>query len=252
MQNVLALHCMLASGAAWRRVAAACGGCWYAPDLPGHGAAPPWKGSAYMADALAVAAARAPEGRFDLIGHSYGGCLALRMLVEMPARIRSLVLVEPVMFAAGEPDVLADHFAQLAPYGTALRAGDGEAAARVFTGLWGDGRSWEELKPAQRAYIAARIALVAASEPGIAEDAHGILSRLPAVPPPTLLVTRRDPPEIVKTVADGLAARLRGAVRGTAGQGHMIPMQAPAELAARIGVFWNEMDPAHQGPGPVR
>lgn len=235
---------MLASGGAWRAVAAAAGERWTAPDLPGHGAAPNWIGGDYMADALAVAVRHAPAGPFDLVGHSYGGCLALRLLVDMPERVRSLALIEPVMFAAGDPATVAAHFDEMAPHADALRGGHREDAARIFTALWGDGRPWKALKSSQRVYIADRIHLITASEPGIASDAHGILTRLPADPPPVLLVTRRNPPPVVASIAHDLAARLPGTARTEIGRGHMIPMEAPEALADRLCAFWNEADPA--------
>jgi lipase len=36
----------------------------------------------------------------DVIGHSFGGTVALRLAVERPDLVRSLVLIEPVFVAA--------------------------------------------------------------------------------------------------------------------------------------------------------
>ncbi|WGH79243.1 alpha/beta fold hydrolase [Jannaschia ovalis] len=235
MRDVLALHCMLAAGAAWRGVQAALPEArLVCPDLPGHGRAPDWDGGHFMDQALELALAAAPPGALDILGHSYGGCLALRILVERPERVRSLVLVEPVMFAAAPPDLRQAQRAANAPYAAAMAAGDCDGAARAFTGMWGGGPDWDAMPERQRGYIRDRIDLIAASGPGIVEDAHDLLARLPAGPPPVTLVTRTDPPAIVAGIAEGLATRLPGARTARLGRGHMIPMEAPEALAGLI------------------
>lgn len=234
-EPILALHCMLASGAAWRGVRAALPGrTMICPDLPGHGT-DGWDGTgAYMDAALDLAWAVAPEGPIDVVGHSYGGCVALRMLAEEPGRIRSLTLIEPVMFAAAPEAERLAHARDMAGFHAELEAGKREAAARRFTGLWGAGRAWDALSERQRSYITDRIHLIAASGPGIVDDVHGILDRLPTAPPPVTIVTRQDPPPITEGIARGLAARLPGAQVRRLGHGHMIPMERPAETAALL------------------
>ncbi len=226
---------MLASGAAWRGVRAALPErMMICPDLPGHGA-DGWDGTgAYMDAALEVARRAMPEGAVDVVGHSYGGCVALRMLAEDSGRIRSLTLIEPVMFAAAPEAERLAHARDMAGFHAALDAGAREAAARQFTGLWGDGRAWDALSDRQRLYITERIHLIAASGPGIVDDIHDILDRLPTAPPPVTIVTRQDPPPITDGIARGLAAQLPGAVVRRLGHGHMIPMEMPAETAALL------------------
>lgn len=48
---------------------------------------------------IARAALGAPV---DVIGHSFGATVALRLALERPELVRSLVLVEPVLFAAAK------------------------------------------------------------------------------------------------------------------------------------------------------
>ncbi|WP_299816285.1 alpha/beta fold hydrolase [uncultured Jannaschia sp.] len=233
MRTILALHCLLASGASWRGLQEAMPDArLVCPDLPGHGAATAWDPSGdFMDEAAAIAWATAPDGPFDLLGHSFGGCVALRMLADAPDRIRSLALVEPVMFAAGDRRVRAANRAAMESVEATLRAGDRDGAARGFARLWGDGADWNTVPARRRDYLSDRIHLLAAAGPGIVEDVHAILPRLPADPPPVTLVTRRNPPAIVAGIADGLRERIAGMRIVRIGSGHMIPMEAPGALA---------------------
>lgn len=240
MRSMLALHCMLASGGAWRGVQAALpDAAMICPDQPGHGRAPEWDGGAFMDQALALALDAAPEGAFDLIGHSYGGCVALRLLADHPGRVRSLTLVEPVMFAAADPDLCATQRDGMASFRTNLDAGDRDAAAQAFTDDWGDGTGWDAVPERQRVYIRDRIHLIEASGPGIMDDIHRVLDRLPRNAPPVSIVVQHDAPDIVTGIANGLCARMPQATITKIGAGHMIPMANAAALADHLRMVWD-------------
>ncbi|SFI84935.1 alpha/beta fold hydrolase [Jannaschia pohangensis] len=240
-RDVLALHCGLASGAAWRGVQAALPGRrLICPDLPGHGAAADWDRQVdFQTQALADVLAALPDAPVDVIGHSFGGCLALRLLADHPARVRSLILFEPVMFAAADPADRLAHTAEMAPFARFLDADDRVGAAAFFHDLWGDGRPFAAMSDRAQAYIAARIHLIRACEPSILDDVHGVLDRLPALSVPCLILTRHAPPPIVGQIAAGLSARLSASVEDL-GQGHLTPLTEPASLAARAQAFWGE------------
>lgn len=240
MRRVLALHCTLASGAAWRGVAAHLSGMdVICPDLPGHGDAPDRDAAQdFQTQALDVALSQAGEGPFDVVGHSFGGTLGLRLLVERPDAVRSLTLIEPVMFLAADPEALTRHWIDLAPFEAAMAAGDPASAARHFHREWGGRVRFDDLPERARDAMARRIGAIPAQEPSIVGDVHGILPRLPVDAPPVLIVTRALPTGIVAAIADGLAARLPRARRASLGQGHMIPMEEPDALAALLRDFW--------------
>lgn len=246
MRSVLALHCMLAAGAAWRGVQAALPeATLICPDLPGHGRAPDWDGGPFMDQALKLALDAAPQGAFDLVGHSYGGCVAMRLMADRPHRVRSLTVIEPVMFAAASPPLRAAQQAGMAAFRAALDAGDRDAAARAFTATWGNGDGWDTMAERQRTYIRDRIHLIAASGPGIADDVHGVLDRLPRDARPVSIVIQRDAPAIVAGIADGLVARMPQARIARIGSGHMIPLTDAADLAMHLRAIWEtEADPA--------
>src|SRR5215510_5861771 len=75
-----------------------------AVDLYGSGKTAAWPHDQPMRldDELALLSSvfRAAGDRFHLIGHSYGGPIALKAALADPKRVLSLVLYEPVLFSA--------------------------------------------------------------------------------------------------------------------------------------------------------
>ena len=243
---VLALHCSLAHSGAYAGLAEALTGITLtALDFIGHGAARDWDGqedyhSAATAQALGLAAALGQGQPIDLIGHSFGGTVALRLAVERPDLVRSLLLVEPVFFAAakaaGDPAwdrFITDH----REFGDLVAAGNRTEAARQFHAIWGNGEPFEALPARTQAYLADRIHLITAPWPVVLDDAPGLLApgRLERVRGPVLLVEGNLSPEIVPAVNRALAARLPKVSRMTVPEaGHMLPISHPVPLAALV------------------
>ncbi|MGR3503146.1 alpha/beta fold hydrolase [Pseudaestuariivita sp.] len=246
-RTLVAVHCSLAFGKAWAGVAKALDGRMQvlACDMPGHGASPDWRpGDAELqgltADAV-VARMEALSGPAHLVGHSFGGTVALRVALERPDLVASLTLIEPVFFAAAfahDPASRAVYEAQFTGFGDAYRRGDLRSAAREFTSIWGGGVPWEALPEPQRQMMADRIHLIPAGEPGIIDDVGGMLAlgRLEALSCPVTLIEGAESPPIVSAIQTALAARVAHASRHVIeGAGHMVPLSHPAEVARLIG-----------------
>ncbi len=74
-------------------------------DQPSHGRSADWDGERDLHGlttqiSIVMAEMIGEGGPVDIIGHSFGGTVALRMALERPDLVRSLTLVEPVIFAA--------------------------------------------------------------------------------------------------------------------------------------------------------
>ena len=101
---VIALHCSGSTAGQWRELGAALDARLrlVAPEHYGCESTGPWSGE--HAFALADEAERTiqiiDQSLFNvhLVGHSYGGAVAMRVAVERPNRIASLSLYEPVAF----------------------------------------------------------------------------------------------------------------------------------------------------------
>ena len=73
-------------------------------DLPGHAGSDPLPAAPSLvpyADAVAAVTAREGIGPVDVVGHSFGGLVALRLAVRRPGVVRSLVLAAAAGITSG-------------------------------------------------------------------------------------------------------------------------------------------------------
>ncbi len=241
-RRALALHCSLAHSGAW----AATAGLLSEPltltafDLPGHGKSADWDGTGDYTSLCARVAAGFIDEPVDLIGHSGGAVAALQLAQEMPGAIRSLTLIEPVLFAAARDFPEWDAFvAAMMPYREALAAGERMRAAQDFTGIWGTGTPWEGLDARTQAYMAERIHLIEAGMPGLADDNRGVLAvgGLEGLEMPVMLIIGAESPPVIARIAEEIAARLPDVgLAEVPGAGHLLPVTHPAQVAGLIDV----------------
>lgn len=239
----VALHCGLAHAGIWKGMADALEEPLRltALDLPGHGKSADWNGADdYTAACAKAACAFVGADQVDLIGHSGGAVAALQLALTVPERIRTLTLIEPVLFAAVRGTDLWDvHQTAMAPYVTALAAGERMAAAEAFTAVWGTGRPWAELDQVQRQYLADRIHLIEAGMPALADDNFGILAegRLEALDLPVMIVIGTESPAVIAGIAEEIAGRLPDVgLAEVPGAAHMLTVTHPLPLAGLVDV----------------
>lgn len=236
----LALHCMLASGSYWGPIAARLGGRidLRGFDMPGHGRSPAWDPVAGEPDFHSTVtrfAASLIDRPVDLIGHSLGATVALRIAVAAPEAVRSLTLIEPVLFAAAPDAVQAARDAELAAQ---LADGNTAQAVRSFMAAWG-AQGYDDLTPAMQEQMRARIGIVAENAATLTEDRARLLrpGGLEAIDAPVLLISGTQSPAVIHSIAEALAGRLADVGRATVpGAGHMLPITHPDEVAGLIAV----------------
>lgn len=243
-RRAVAIHCTQAHGGAWRGVARILADrlTILAPDMPAHGKSGDWDLKGDLHDVTyAALLPLVQEEPVDLIGHSFGATVALRMALEVPDQIRSLTLIEPVYFAAAQqtdPDAVAAHLAEAASYLEPIARGDMEAAARLFNRMWGDGTKWADIPENVRRYMIDRIGLIPRQSPALFNDGPGLLApaRIARARMPTLLLDGAQSPAVVASIMEAFDAMLPNARRVTVqGAGHMVPITHPQETAAAIG-----------------
>ncbi len=230
---------MLGSGRSWGPIADRLDGRidLRAPDWPGHGRSAAWQpgpGPDITTTAARLVGA-AIDRPLDLIGHSFGAVVALRIAVAAPQAIRSLTLVEPVLFAAlpardRDADGLMDRLL------AAEAAGDRAGATRMFMRHWG-GTDPDAAQAPARAQMQAQMATVLDSMPDLYDDRGRILrdGGIEAIEAPVLLISGAQSPPGIHSIAEALAARMADVGRATVpGAGHMAPLTHPDAVAGLI------------------
>ncbi|MFD1882752.1 alpha/beta fold hydrolase [Paracoccus pacificus] len=238
----LAISCMLGSAGLWTGVADQLQGrvALTGFDLPGHGRSADWQPTPDGPDYATLStriAAELIDRPIDLIGHSFGATIALRIAVAAPEAIRTLTLIEPVLFAAvRDTPGNAENARWAEALGALFKAGDIRGATRMFTTTWGT--DFDALPvPAQEAMIR-RMPLVQYSNKSLYEDTGRILRKdgLEAIDAPVMLIAGAESPAVIHDIADALAARLPDVGRATVpGAAHMLPATHPVQVAGLIG-----------------
>jgi pimeloyl-ACP methyl ester carboxylesterase len=243
-RRVLALHCTLAHAGAWRGLAEAMPDeiGLLAPDMFGHGRSPDWDGSGDFTERMVSALVPLIDAPVDVVGHSMGGVIALHLAAWHSQLVRSLTLIEPVLFgivAQEAPALLKAQAAQNAPFEAAIATGDFDAAARLFNGGWGaeGGRSWADTPEAVRAAMARGVRIVPACAPAVTKDRFGLFAAggLNGVTMPVRLLHGDQTQPIVAAANQGVARQLPQArVCVVAGAGHMLPITHPVAVADQL------------------
>ncbi|WP_299024885.1 alpha/beta hydrolase [uncultured Sulfitobacter sp.] len=241
-RRALAIHCTLGHVGAWRGLAAALKEdlSLLAFDLPSHGKSGVWDRTGNVHDVATDMALALIDGPMDLIGHSFGATVALRIAVQNPELVRSLTMIEPVYFAAAiqdRPELLAQHQKANAALDAAFAEGDEREAARVFHRDWGDGTAWEDLPARMQDHMARLVHYVPASAAFLHHDSAGLLQerRLDRAAMPSLIIEGDASPPMSGQIAESLEKRLPDVDRVIVKDaGHMVPLTHVQEVAAPI------------------
>jgi 3-oxoadipate enol-lactonase len=166
-----------------------------------------------------------------LIGHSFGGVVALEAAARLPGRVCAVIAWEPPFGPLADAETRAGFATLATATGRAYMAGGAAAAAATFLdGVAGDG-AWQALPDRARAFIAAQGdgAYVDAALGGL--DPGG-LSRI--VAPVTILTSTASEP-FYGPIARAVVERIPGArLVVLDGLRHTAPITAPEPVAAAI------------------
>lgn len=244
--RVIALHCSGSGARQWRHLGETLGTRYelLAPEYYGSKGIGPWTGT--HAFTLADEAARiisiidTADRKVHLIGHSYGGGVALHMALIRPDRIASLILYEPSAFhllkdiEIGGARALAEIDAIACEVARGVTTGDYRGAAESFVDYWSGNGAWNTLRPELQSDLRRWVpkapldfaALIGErTEPGAYACLHF----------PVLIIRGSDAPAPTRLIADALSTLLPSArLAKIAGAGHVGPLTHTAEVNAMI------------------
>jgi pimeloyl-ACP methyl ester carboxylesterase len=232
-EPIVMLHSSASSSAQWRSAAELLSDRYrvLAPDLHGYGGTSPWAGRAafrleHEASIVCSLLARA-GGDAHLVGHSFGGAVALHVARTRPDLLSSLTVIEPVAFhLLRREDVaaLVEIMEVANGVANALACGDYFGGMARFVDYWSGPGAWETVAPERRAGFAARLGKVALdfeatlNEPAMLRDFREIAI-------PTLVVQGSRSPRPTRRICELLAYVLPDAQLAIVeGAGHMAPV----------------------------
>jgi pimeloyl-ACP methyl ester carboxylesterase len=160
-EPVVLVHSSGMSSAQWRKLAGAVAAASYRAlvlDLIGYGKSDPWPAERdfdLSRDVDAVLAAMEAAGpRVHLVGHSYGGLLALKAAAKDRSRVASLSVYEPVAFGVlhskNDREGLADVASVEGESFFDEQVGGTEPWLRAFIDYWNGPGGWDRLPAAAR------------------------------------------------------------------------------------------------------
>jgi pimeloyl-ACP methyl ester carboxylesterase len=242
-QTVIALHCSGADSNQWRPLGEALDGLFvlHTPEHFGCERVGPWPGEhAFTIDdeaARTLSLIDACDDEVHLVGHSYGGGVALHAALKRPNRIASLTLYEPSAFhllpqIGGQGRLAQTEITRVARESTErIVAGDCRGGAAHFIDYWNGAGAFAAMSPRVQTSLtrwAPKItldfrALIHATAP---LDAYAALTC------PVLLLRGEYAPAPTRLIAEALADVMpQGRVQVVPGCGHMGPL-THAELVA--------------------
>jgi pimeloyl-ACP methyl ester carboxylesterase len=215
-----------------------------APTLAGYNDDARWlaDGAWSLDDEAARLAPLLDDAPLHLVGHSFGGAVALQLALQRPQRVLSLALYEPVRFAwlaeapAAWPEVLEiSAVAHRVQCGAA--AGDDADAAAAFVDYWSGAGSFAAMPEARRDGVARCMPKVADEFAAAFADTVRLADLRRLTMPVLLLGGRRSPAptrELLRRIGHALP---RAATCWLDDAGHMGPVTHADAVAALIEDF---------------
>lgn len=246
METILLLHASTSSARQWRHLYETLATSFQlvSPDLLGYGGNPIPASTFTIADEVEHALSYLDDRQpFHLVGHSYGGLVALQIAQRCPERVLSMVLYEPTNFtpvrtidptAYATIRLVADETARLVANGRL------QQAAATFIEFWVGAGAWRQMPPRVQQGIAATMEKVCLEWPG-GFEAGLSTEEIAQLPMPSLLMYSNDSPIVARVATNILHRHLpHSQLIEMENIGHMGPVSAPTQVNPHIRSFLSQ------------
>jgi len=240
-QPIMLLHSGGSSSSQWTKVAEQLSAHHriIAPDLLGFGATEAWPvpgGLTHDLQADLVAEVMRNEGSaaLDVVGHSYGGATAIRLLLGRPQLVRSLILIEPIVSwllkDANDP-LYEESVAVARSFIASVDAGRSEQGWEAFLDSRNGAGTWARMSDKGKARF---LAQSRHSKEGFISNLnnHTTLAECRRIAVPTTVVcgaeTTRPDRRTTELLRDAIPCSHYELIRGAA---HMSPFTHPEQVA---------------------
>jgi pimeloyl-ACP methyl ester carboxylesterase len=251
-EQVVLVHCGPGTAAQWRQVCEALKDAYrlLAVNLHGVGETSVWDGPGGLTlddEARLLRELIASAGPpVHLVGHSYGGAVSIRVALTGPLSLRSLTLIEPMIYpllrSAGEDALYTETMRVGEAFLAAAKQDAAEEAWKQFTDYYNGAGAWAALPESARTGLLARTAVTIQrwhalmSNPTSAEDCRRL--RVPTV---VLCGDRTSNPE--RRMSEIVASVIPGCrIAFIEGAGHMSPLTHPPGVAGAIRSHLERVD----------
>jgi len=246
--GVVCLHSNASSSGQWRGLMDALAPKFHllAADSYGAGKSPPWpqdrKVSLHDEVALLEPVFARAGDSFSLVGHSYGGGIALIAALVHRHRLRAMALYEPTLFAVVERESPSPNDVDgirncVATSVAALEAGDATGAARCFIDFWMGPRSFDRMPERVQAATAESVRNIQGWKDALFDEPTPLEAFAKLDVPVLLLVGTRSPLSS-RAVARRLERALpKGELVELEGLGHMGPITHPEQVNDAISRY---------------
>ena len=246
--NVICLHSSMSSSRQWEELVQRLQHTYkvITPDLLGYGNAAQWAaGVAPSLDReveLLADLVNELDGPIHLVGHSYGGAVAIKAAQIFGERVTSLTLYEPVVFAAlfGSEDnaeACLEIIRMVEEIQADYRSGDLFNAAKRFIDYWSGTGVWEAMPVQKQFQLSAQVPTVLANFKAVTAEPNA-LSKLASLKVPTLYLSGQESPATSHAITAMMKFEMPHTVRlRFNGMGHMGPVTHGDIVNARIESF---------------
>ncbi|HZI41142.1 MAG TPA: alpha/beta hydrolase [Gemmatimonadaceae bacterium] len=242
--TIILAHCSGATHQVWAPLVDALSDRYrvLAPDLLGYGQSEPWPINARLhpwsdLSAIIALAERAGEP-VHLVGHSYGGTVALEAARALGPRTKSLTLIEPVAFQLLRLTGRMQEWQELTDVGRqmteALRLRHDRGAAGVYVKYWVGRLRWWSMSPKARRRVLLTIGKVGAEFEAVSGlsttegDYRTIIT-------PTRLIAGERAPKPARAIVDELLNILPDShLHVLPRAGHMSPLTHPEAISELV------------------